>query len=155
MHRIPCGRWVAVLAIVVLAATLFFAVYRFSAPAHSGYFYEPASTDAERATFLEQFGCQINKEPIETVVLTIPEPLDRVYQNYETILAEDGLSLVPYQGKTVTRYTYSVTNYPGVPEAHANLLVFGDRVIGGDISTVALDGFMHSFSEFKKVIKKT
>lgn len=50
-------------------------------------------------------------------------------------------------GKTVKRYTYIIHNYPDeTDQVRANLLVYDGKVIGGDICTLALDGFMHGFS---------
>ena len=52
-----------------------------------------------------------------------------------------------YKGKRVKRYTYEVTNYPGQASGvRANLLVDGGMVIGGDICSLTLDGFMHGFA---------
>ena len=47
-------------------------------------------------------------------------------------------------GQTVTRYTFTVTNYPtGETGILADLLVRNGEVVGGDIRSTALDGFLH------------
>ena len=59
---------------------------------------------------------------------------------------KQGLDLEKYKGKTAKRYSYVVTNYPGVPEGvRANMVVYNDKIIAGDICSLELDGFMHGF----------
>ena len=42
----------------------------------------------------------------------------------------------------MTRYTYTVTNYPEVPDGvQANLFLCGDRLVGGDIIATGENGF--------------
>ena len=53
---------------------------------------------------------------------------------------------MPFRGKTVKRWTYDVTNYPdNRPNVKANILVYDNKIIGGDICSLELDGFMHGF----------
>ena len=52
------------------------------------------------------------------------------------------------RGKTVMKYSYRITNYEGCDgEVYATLLVYKNRVIGGDVASAALDGFMHGFAK--------
>ena len=55
-----------------------------------------------------------------------------------------------YAGMKVKRWTYIVRNYPDtLPEddyIRINILVSDGVVIGGDVCSVKLDGFMHGFS---------
>ena len=44
------------------------------------------------------------------------------------------------------RYTFTVTNYPSYEETvYANVLVYRNRVIGGDICSADVSGFVHGF----------
>ena len=44
------------------------------------------------------------------------------------------------------RYTYKITNYgEGEDTVYANILVYRDKVIGGDICSANVDGFIHGF----------
>ena len=58
------------------------------------------------------------------------------------------LDLLPFDqcgGKTATRYTYTVLNYPDIPQGvQANLFVCGDQVIAGDITSLGQGGFRRS-----------
>ena len=57
---------------------------------------------------------------------------------------KQGFDLSTYAGETCTAYTYRVTNYEGSTDTVlAQLFVYRNRVIGGDIHATAMDGFMH------------
>ena len=46
------------------------------------------------------------------------------------------------------RYTYEITNYPDYKgTVYANLIVYRDRIIGGDICTADVNGFIHGFEK--------
>ena len=104
-------------------------------------------SNEDRVNFLSQFGWEINPEPLEIVDVNIPETFNATYENYNKIQKEQGLDLSKYKGKTCTRFTYQVLNHKDSPKgARANLLVIKNKVIGGDICSVELNGFMHGFS---------
>lgn len=51
---------------------------------------------------------------------------------YNEIQRAQGLDLAKYKNKKVSRFTYKVTNYEGYEgEVYANLLVWRDKVVGG------------------------
>lgn len=103
-------------------------------------------TDMARADYLAQYEWEISTVPLEICDVTIPEEFDAVYQRYNDLQQSQGFDLMQYQGKTVKRYTYSILNYPQeISHVRANLLVYNREIIGGDICTAALDGFMHGF----------
>ena len=105
-----------------------------------------AESNDQRIAFLKQFGWQVNTEPLEMKDVTIPEQFDDVYIQYNNIQKEQGLDLTPYAGKTCRQWVYAVTNYPQATDVRATLLVYDNKVVGGDLSTVQLDGFMTGFS---------
>ena len=105
-----------------------------------------AATNEERIAFLKSFGWEVGAEPVEVQEVVIPESFDDVYEAYNAIQKKQGCDLEKYKPKRCKRYTYDVKNYPGQPEnVRANLLLFEDKIIGGDISSTQLDGFMHGF----------
>lgn len=110
-----------------------------------------ASNKEERLHFISRFGWVVNEEPAEVREIVIPDEFDAVYENYNKIQKEQGLDLEPFKGKRVKRWTYIITNYPGYSEdddcVRINLLVFDGRVVGGDVCSVELDGFMHTFAK--------
>ncbi|MBC8571015.1 DUF4830 domain-containing protein [Zongyangia hominis] len=105
------------------------------------------ATNEERLDFLGHFGWQVESDPAEIVEFVIPAEFNDTYQNYNAIQKKQGLDLEKFKGKTAKRYSYTVTNYPNVKEGvRANLVVYKDKIIAGDICSLELDGFMHGFS---------
>lgn len=108
-----------------------------------------ASTHEERMAFLSQFGWEIQEDPIEVREVIIPEEFDDTYTAYNEIQKNQGFDLTVYAGMRVKRWTYTVKNYTGYENKeciHANVLVYDGLVVGGDICSVELDGFMHGFT---------
>lgn len=109
--------------------------------------YSKIRTNEDRIAFLSAFGWQVESEPIEEVVLKIPKDFDKILSAYNNIQLHQGLDLSKYSGKEVMRVTYRVTNYPGYDgEVVADLIIHRDRVIGGDICSADVDGFIKDFS---------
>ncbi len=109
-----------------------------------------ASTHQERMAFISQFGWELQEEPIEIKEVIIPTEFDDTYTAYNEIQKEQGFDLTEYAGVRAKRWTYIVKNYEGYENGeciHANILVYDGIVIGGDICSVELDGFMHGFSK--------
>lgn len=104
-------------------------------------------SNEDRVAFLNAFGWEVEKDPIAIEEVVIPAEFDDVYTQYNEIQQYQGLDLSRYQGKNVKRYTYEITNYPGGEDAHANLLVYKERVIGGDVCSAEFAGFMHGFEQ--------
>lgn len=110
--------------------------------------YDKIKSNSDRVAFLSQFGWEVREEPLEVVEVTIPTQFDAVFAGYNEIQRAQGLNLDKYKEKTVTRYTYEVTNYPNYSgTVHANVILYRNRVIGGDICTADADGFIHGFDK--------
>ena len=50
--------------------------------------------------------------------------------------------MTEYLGKKVVRYTFAINNFDGAEGVRVNVLMHKGSIIGGDIMTVAIDGFM-------------
>ena len=123
-----------------------------TAVASIGVYSLKAEDNAQRIAFLEQFGWQVESDPVEMTDILIPQSFNETYQNYNAIQLEQGLDLTKYKGKSCRRVSYAVTNYPKTQEdvhqsVRANLLIYEGKVIGGDICSTQLDGFMHWFEK--------
>ena len=106
-----------------------------------------AATNEERIAFLSQFGWEVKKEAVSVKEVTIPAAFSNVYTEYNQIQLEQGMDLTAYAGCTCKVWTYEVTNYPEKTETvYATLIVYDGQIVAGDISSAALDGFMHGFS---------
>lgn len=110
------------------------------------YTYDKVKTAEDAKNFLSQFGWQVEAEPTEVKTVTIPAEFDKVFAAYNEMQKEQGLNLLKYKGKEATRYTFSVTNYAGYEgTVYANVLVYRNKVIGGDICSADVSGFIHGF----------
>lgn len=108
-----------------------------------------AENNQERLKFISQFGWEVEAEPIEVCEVIIPQEFDDVYNNYNEIQLRQNCDLRDYSGERVKRWTYVIKNYPGYSETDTcvriNLLIYNGIVIGGDVSSTELSGFMHTF----------
>lgn len=112
------------------------------------YQYGKIKTSDDVEKFLSQFGWTVEDDPVETEKVTIPDEFDKVFTAYNEIQRLQGLNLAGYKRKEVTRYTYVVTNYPDYEgKVFANVLVYHNRVIGGDICSADVTGFIHGFEK--------
>ena len=117
-----------------------------SADTEVSYSYDKVKSAEDAAGFLSQFGWAVDTAPIETKTVTIPAEFDKIFSAYNELQKEQGLDLSKYKRKEVTRYTFSVTNYEGFEgQVYANVLVYRNRVIGGDICSADVTGFVHGF----------
>lgn len=97
--------------------------------------------------FLEQYGWSLEPTPLEECEITIPKEFDKVMTLYNEIQKQQGLDLSKYQRKTAQRYTYKVMNYPNYQgTVYANIIIYNNKVIAGDICSADAKGFMHTLS---------
>ena len=112
------------------------------------YSYDKIKSAEDVVSFLSQFGWEVTAEPVEVKTVTIPAEFDKVFAAYNEMQKEQGLNLSKYKNKEVTRYTFSVSNYPDYDgTVYANVLVYRNRVIGGDVCSADVSGFVHGFEK--------
>jgi hypothetical protein len=88
----------------------------------------------------------VEEDPAEIMEVIIPEEFDEVYLQYNNIQKAQGCNLEDYAGKRCKRYAYTVTNYPGTDQPiRVNLLIYKNKVIGGDVCSLDANGFIHGF----------
>ena len=107
-------------------------------------------TAEARIAYLSQFGWSVKEDPVEVCEVIIPAEFDDVYEKYNELQKEQGFDLSLYASKRVKRWTYEITNYTGYENTgfiHANILVYDGKVIGGDVCSTELNGFMHGFAK--------
>ena len=105
--------------------------------------YSGIKTAEDRVRFLYELGWEVEDAPIYEKTFVLPESFDLVMQGYNEIQRAQGLDLSKYRKKTVTRYTYEVKNYASDGKVYANIIVYKNRVIAGDICSSSPDGFVH------------
>lgn len=109
-----------------------------------------AKTNADRLIFIKNSGYTVlsNEPSVKTV--NIPEIFYDVYNNYNTLQQSAGYDLSLYKGCEVTIYTYRINSPSGYTgECVINIIVYNGRVIGGDVSSSALGGFMLPLNQTK------
>ena len=98
-----------------------------------------------RVQFLQNLEWQVNASPTESGQVRIPKEQNQVFTRYNDLQKSAGYDLSRYAGKTVMRYVYRITNYPGATEpVYVTLLVYKDQIIGGDITDTAAGGLMQA-----------
>ena len=80
---------------------------------------------------------------ISSPAVTIPKEFNEVYEKYNKLQKQQGFDLEDYKGKIAEVYTYAVKNYGNKKqEVRANLIVCEGQLVGGDVCSAELDGFM-------------
>lgn len=104
------------------------------------------STNDGRVQFLTDFGWEVAASPVESTQVRIPKDANDVFDRYNALQKSQSYDLSEYAGKTVMRYVYEIKNYPGATEpVYATLLVYKNKVIGGDVTDTAAKGVVRGF----------
>ena len=105
---------------------------------------QKVKTNEDRVEFLGSLGWEVDSTPVSEELVVIPKEFSDVYDKYNKLQREQGYDLSMFRGLEATIFTYTVTNYTGYNgNVVADLYVLNYEVIGGDIHSLALDGFMH------------
>lgn len=106
-----------------------------------------AKTNEDRVDFLQSLGWEVDAEPLEEREIIIPREFSDIYQAYNELQLAQGYDLSQYCGMEATVYTYHVLNYTGY-DGHvvAELYIVNYKVVGGDVHSLELDGFMHGLT---------
>lgn len=114
----------------------------------ASYSYEKIKCEDDAEKFLAQFGWIVDATPLEVTEVTMPDEFDKIFAAYNEIQKRQGLDLAKYKRKKLTRYTFLVTNYENYDgRVLANVLVYRGNVVGGDICSADVDGFVHGFEK--------
>ena len=100
-----------------------------------------------RVKFLQSFGWEVVPSPKESSQVLIPAESNQVFERYNALQKCQGYDLSKFAGKKVMRYVYEVKNYPGAQEpVLATVLIYKNRVIGGDVTNTAPGGKLQGFA---------
>ena len=97
------------------------------------------STNAERVDYMNSLGCNVEETALSSKETVIPQSFGKVYERYNSLQKKAGFDLAPFHGREACVYTYRLADEPNTV---VNLIVANGCIIGGDISSTALDGFM-------------
>ena len=113
------------------------------------------SNNDARVQFLKGFGWEVTTSPTETGQVKIPKENTEVFDRYNSLQKSQGYDLTDFAGKTVMRFVYKVENYPEAAEpVYATLLVYKNKIIGGDVTDTAAKGKIQGF-KMPKVAAET
>lgn len=95
------------------------------------------STNAERIEFIESLSVTLQNDEFSQKEVVIPEEFGDVYNSYNNLQIQSGFNLSGYRGKKVSVYTYRTNDGKCV-----NLIICKNKLIGGDISDISVEGDM-------------
>lgn len=109
------------------------------------------ASNTERTKFLTDLGWQVSPNETDCKVVKVPSEFNKVYDVYNRLQKEQGFDLTKYKGKSVEIYTYDVYNYPNKSDnILAHLIVCDGTLIGGDVSSTEINGFMQGLMPINK-----
>ena len=133
----------AALVLVTGMTLLLAGCFRSSAPDQA----VTLAANEQRLTYLRELGWEVVPEPVETLDLQLPEDLKPQWGDYLKLQKQQGFPFADCAGQTVRRFTYTVTNYPEIPEGvQVNLFLCEDRLVGGDIIAIGENGFQSALT---------
>lgn len=97
------------------------------------------STNAKRVNFISRLGYEIDDNSVKSKDIIIPAKFGEVYEEYNKLQKKAGFDLYNHRGKSAKVFTYTVL-YKEDTELH--LIVSDDKIIGGDVASVKLNGDM-------------
>lgn len=95
------------------------------------------STNAQRVEYIKTLGVTLISDEYTKKNIVIPQDFNDVYSKYNRLQKSAGFDLSNYRGKTVTVYTYNCEQDKAV-----SLMIFENRLIGGDVAETKLHGSM-------------
>lgn len=104
--------------------------------------YSGVKSAEDRLEFMRGFGIEADATSEVAEEFRMPENFDRVIAGYNELQKKQGLDLLKYKNKKVTRYTYKVTNYNCEGEVYANLFIYRGKVVACDLTNADTGGFV-------------
>jgi len=142
-NRIKMSRKMAVCIVLAVAAVLFLIVVLSGINRNASNGKVTCPEDA--ATYLGTLGWEVDLESVQVQQTVLPEYFDDTFTEYNKLQIQQGYDLNKQAGKEITVYIFQITNYPNTTEdVMVCLMTCQNRVIGGDIHSAQLDGFMHA-----------
>ncbi len=97
------------------------------------------SVNAKRCEYIKELGYNINETALSVKKTTVPSTFSDVYTKYNVLQSEAGFDLSVHKGEAVEIYTYSVSD---IENTVVNLIVSDGKIIGGDVSSLSINGKM-------------
>ena len=136
--------WVIMAALVIVAIVLLVGTQERGDTAHAENRKASGNmrTEKARIAFLTENGWEAESPALSEDTVVIPRSFNSVFENYNALQKQQGYDLSQYCGMEVKLYTYRIINSSIGDDVLAVLYVLNGNVIGGDVHSTALDGFM-------------
>ncbi len=106
--------------------------------------YTLENTDKERRSFIESFGISITSEKAEKGKFKVPSFFDESLNEIERASNDMGLSLKPYAGYTLKKYTYKIKD----STSYVQLYIYDNSVVSAIIVNPNIEnGYITSILE--------
>jgi hypothetical protein len=92
--------------------------------------------------YINTLGIKLQSDDFTQKQVVIPQTFNKVYDNYNNLQLKSGFNLKNYCGKQVTIFTYNIDSQTVV-----NLITFNNKLIGGDVASLKIDGEMTALKE--------
>ncbi len=106
-----------------------------------------AGEPQQHKEFARQLGLETADYPEMIQKVRIPEEFDGFYESYNDMQKSSGFDLFPFRGKKCTLYTYRLQDKNFSGEYLLDLMIYRDRIIGGDVSKDKYNGGISGFSD--------
>ena len=137
--RVPKRKTIFAVLILACLTSVLILLFCLSSPAAG---LPVLETNDQRVAYLQSLGWEVTPEPVETLQFLMPEQLEEPYLTYNNLQQTQGFDLSVCCGKQVTRYTYTILNYPDRAEGvQANLYVCNEAPVAGDLCCPGENGF--------------
>lgn len=110
-----------------------------------------AENEKQMADFLKNLGYETSKKADAINTVIIPSDFNEVYTTYNELQKSVGFDLTSYSGKECVQYTYCINNANTPLEA--NLLVYDNVIIGGDIHETVSNGTLYALLDKNKMLQ--
>ena len=135
--------WVIMAALVIVGIILLAGIHDRSGAAQTSRSSSGTlRTEKARISYLAENGWEAESPAISKESVLIPRSFSPVFETYNDLQKEQGFDLSQYCGLEVDLYTYRLINSGIGDEVVAMLYLYNGTVIGGDVQSTALDGFM-------------
>ena len=98
-------------------------------------------SEEKRRNYVASLKITLSDEPPVVQNIVIPSEFSEVYERYNELQKEAGFDLWEYRGEYAVQYSYVATGFAD-DTVKVNLILYKERLIGGDVSSTRLDGFM-------------
>ena len=135
--------WIVMAALVVIGIVLLLGAHtNASASPSAAKQNGRVKNEKARVAFLAECGWKVDSPALKEETVLIPKDFSPVFEDYNELQKQQGFDLSRFCGKEVKLYTYRVLDSRLGENILAMLYVCNGTVIGGDVHSTALDGFM-------------